>query len=119
MALSSPTTTIDSLTKEFESSLDSLPSKSDRNVGSSNVHKSNSTPSGNSLDIRQISNGQFVVKPQDNGRIKPEIITLNERGIPSEDNKHDSKASVNRNSIGHYSLGSHRYIFILFMGINN
>ena len=112
VALSSPTTTIDSLTKEFENSLDSLPLKSERNTGSSNGHKSNSIPVGNSLDIRQISNGQFVVKPQDNGRIRPEIVTLNECGKPSEDNEHDSGASINRNSIGHYSLGSHRYIFI-------
>ncbi|XP_022910260.1 WD repeat-containing protein 44 isoform X2 [Onthophagus taurus] len=96
-ALSSPTSTIESLTKEFECSLDKgkvIP-KSQSDL-SENKSKSASIKSGYSLDIKQISKGQFVVKAQN------DYVQENE-----ESNK-TSRGSASRSSIGHYSLGPHR-----------
>ncbi|XP_044263042.1 WD repeat-containing protein 44 isoform X2 [Tribolium madens] len=95
--LASPASTIESLTREFEHSLDRLPSESES--------KSSTLRSGHSLDIKQALKGQFVVKPQDNdslkagdvGKVKAEVA----QGA-------SPRGSSTRSSVGHYSLGPHR-----------
>lgn len=80
--LASPASTIESLTREFEHSLDRIPDVK-------------------SLDIKQVVQGQFVVKPQDNESSKAE---LNE----DETAPKSSRSGNTRSSVGHYSLGPHR-----------
>ncbi|EEZ99884.1 WD repeat-containing protein 44 [Tribolium castaneum] len=95
--LASPASTIESLTREFEHSLDRLPS--------GNESQSSTLRSGHSLDIKQALKGQFVVKPQDNeslkagegGKVKSEVV---QAASP--------RGSSTRSSVGHYSLGPHR-----------
>ncbi|XP_030759816.1 WD repeat-containing protein 44 isoform X2 [Sitophilus oryzae] len=131
--LASPASTIESLTREFEHSLDKLPSvstsksyKSDKVLMASDDSKSSTLKSGHSLDISQVSKGQFVVKPLDSQSIKGRIpshklpilptISVLEHTLsgperlttPSEDNSSTISKASNRSSVGHYSLGPHR-----------
>ncbi|KAJ8978340.1 hypothetical protein NQ317_011463 [Molorchus minor] len=80
--------TIESLTREFEHSLDRLPSikstKSDRIFHSDS--KSSTLKSGHSLNINQALKGQFVVKPQDNDSLKAQRISKISDS-PDEDNQ--------------------------------
>ncbi|KAJ8918039.1 hypothetical protein NQ315_011495 [Exocentrus adspersus] len=118
--LASPASTIESLTREFEHSLDRLPSvkstKSDRNYHSES--KSSTLRSGHSLDITQAIKGQFVVKPQDTDSLKAQGSSKgnespdkdHQLGIPVDNiNANNSpRGSTSRSSVGHYSLGPHR-----------
>ncbi|CAG9827624.1 unnamed protein product [Diabrotica balteata] len=118
--LASPATTIESLTREFEHSLDRLPSikstKSDRILGSES--QSSTLRSGHSLDIKQALKGQFVVKPQDNESLRARQSSKEDVDTDSQDkltvstektNVNSSpRGSGNRSSVGHYSLGPHR-----------
>lgn len=124
--LPSPTKTIESLTKELEHPLiktdKSLRKKSkslDKKLQRSTSSKSSSIRSGKSLDIKQATQGQFVVKPQDIDKLKAdrpvndgadEIIVDNLGGVYLNDSSSNIKTSHNRNSVGHYSLGPHRYV---------
>ncbi|XP_018570785.1 WD repeat-containing protein 44 [Anoplophora glabripennis] len=118
--LASPASTIESLTREFEHSLDRLPSikstKSDRNFR--NDSKSSTLRSGHSLDIMQVTKGQFVVKPQDNDSLKAQGSSKSAESadedrnlvIPANDisTNNSPRGSTSRSSVGHYSLGPHR-----------
>lgn len=104
------------MTREFEHSLDYLPSiKQDKQPVES---KSSSLRSGHSLDIKEATRGQFVVKPQDPDNAKA-MDSVKQAGESSKDeqlvvgspiNKGGSspRGSTNRSSVGHYSLGPHR-----------
>lgn len=120
-ALASPASTIESLTREFEHSLDCLPStKQDKQPFES---KSSSLRSGRSLDIREATRGQFVVKPQDPDNAKAVDGTKEESdgcksgqlpvASPSNKRGNSPRGSINRSSVGHYSLGPHRLDFCL------
>jgi hypothetical protein len=108
--LASPASTIESLTREFEHSLDRLPSvkstKSDKGGGS----KSSTLRSGHSLDIKEALKGQFVVKPQDTDSLKAQNSkeTVGEGGEKASRGSHSPRGASNRSSVGHYSLGPHR-----------
>lgn len=115
-ALASPASTIESLTREFEHSLDCLPSaKQEKQPAES---KSSSLRSGHSLDIREATRGQFVVKPQDTDNAKAADVGKQEGegskdehlavASPSSKGRSSPRGSTNRSSIGHYSLGPHR-----------
>ncbi|KAJ8953165.1 hypothetical protein NQ318_017193 [Aromia moschata] len=120
--LASPASTIESLTREFEHSLDRFPSvkstKSDRNFHSES--KSSTLRSGHSLNINQALKGQFVVKPQDNDSLKAQRISKSsdsqDEDVPTTLGSHLAEISANnsprgsssRSSVGHYSLGPHR-----------
>lgn len=118
--LASPATTIESLTREFEHSLDRLPSvkstKSDKCGGAES--QSSTLRSGHSLDIRQALKGQFVVRPHDNDSLKAQPASKGELESDSMDKlsvstektatTSSSPRSSNRSSLGHYSLGPHR-----------
>lgn len=112
--MASPASTIESITRELEHSLDSIPllKKSESTESS----KSASLHSRKSLDIKQATKGQFVVKPQDNdnykadGPSKEEMEQLKNVLLPTDSVKTPTgvRFSESRNSVGHYSLGSHR-----------
>lgn len=120
--LASPASTIESLTKEFEDSLDKLPnskSKLTPSDKSSESSKSSTIRSVHSLDIKQAIKGQYVVKPQDDDkskaegpsqeeveRLKIELLSANNEAPPVS----SPRSSAGRSSIGHYSLGPHRYV---------
>lgn len=118
--LASPASTIESLTREFEHSLDRLPSvkstKSDRNFHSDS--KSSTLRSGHSLDITQATKGQFVVKPQDNDSLKAHGSSKSNESADEEHHlgilvegigsNNSPRGSTSRSSVGHYSLGPHR-----------
>ncbi|KAF2894614.1 hypothetical protein ILUMI_11560 [Ignelater luminosus] len=118
--LASPASTIESLTKEFEDSLDKLPnskSKLTPSDKSSESSKSSTIRSVHSLDIKQAIKGQYVVKPQDDDKSKAEGPSLEEIErlkceLLSADNEapplSSPRSSAGRSSIGHYSLGPHR-----------
>lgn len=120
-ALASPASTIESLTREFEHSLDCLPSAKQEKQSSES--KSSSLRSGRSLDIREATRGQFVVKPQDPDNAKAVDGTKQESegcksgqlpvGSPSNKRGNSPRGSTNRSSVGHYSLGPHRLGFCL------
>lgn len=82
--------------------------------------KSATLRSGHSLDIRQATRGLFVVKPQDTESLKAERKDTEEakEDKPSGSSPlkpvNSPRGSANRSSIGHYSLGPHRY-FIFFL----
>ncbi|XP_060526545.1 WD repeat-containing protein 44 [Cylas formicarius] len=120
--LVSPASTIEYLTREFEHSLDCLPSvsnQSDKNVPS-DESKSSTLRSGKSLEISQALKGQFVVKPQDNDSLKAQRLGGGSLKDISEENKDSVSEKTdaprvssprrisNRSSLGHYSLGPHR-----------
>lgn len=117
--LVSPTSTIESLTREFEHSLDRLPSvkstKSEKTVRTDS--KSSTLRSGHSLDITQVLKGQFVVKPQDTESLKAQGSMISKNSSDEERDKRESdkglavdrsRDSSGRSSLGHYSLGPHR-----------
>ncbi|XP_057659565.1 WD repeat-containing protein 44 isoform X1 [Diorhabda carinulata] len=113
--LASPATTIESLTREFEHSLERLPSvkstKSEKILQSDQQSRSSTLRSGHSLDIRQAIKGQFVVKPQDNESLKARHSDNHDKLIVSIEKNNVSsspRGSGNRSSVGHYSLGPHR-----------
>ncbi|XP_076258235.1 WD repeat-containing protein 44 [Rhynchophorus ferrugineus] len=129
--LASPASTIESLTREFEHSLDRLPSssrsfKKEKNLfKTSDDSKSSTLKSGHSLDISQVTKGQFVVKPMDTESIKAEgtsfnisakvpitehVISGSERLTTTinEETLGTTSRNSNRSSLGHYSLGPHR-----------
>nr|XP_023024459.1 WD repeat-containing protein 44 [Leptinotarsa decemlineata] len=116
--LASPASTIESLTREFEHSLDQFPpSKLDEcDKFLPSEMKSFDLNTGHSLDIRQALKGQFVVKPQDNnipkGHISIRNIHNNEENInlstEIKNSENGARGSSNRSSLGHYSLGPHR-----------
>lgn len=114
--LASPASTIESLTREFEHSLDNLPSNKNDKTDLSSESKSSSLRSGHSLDIRQVIKGQFVVKAQDTDNSKADGSTHDldkgdkESTVKSSAQKptNSPRGSANRSSIGHYSLGPHR-----------
>lgn len=108
--LASPASTIESLTREFEHSLDRLPSFKSAKSNNSDRADTDTLKSGHSLDINQAIQGQFVVKPQDNEYSKAlpkavEKLQLKEE-LPSGANT--PRGSSSRSSVGHYSLGPHR-----------
>lgn len=111
-SLTSPTNAIDSLTRELEQTFETrLPERSESTESS----KSASLHSRKSLDIKQATKGQFVVKPQDNDIHRIECTSKEELEVkndlmPNEAQKTPSgvRFSASRNSVGHYSLGSHR-----------
>lgn len=114
--LASPASTIESLTREFEHSLDWLPSPAEENEKKSNS-KSSTLKSGNSLDIKQALKGQFVVKPQDNDSLKAQNCKFGGHhkdeqplvaGGPLCLTPNNTRDSSGRSSVGHYSLGPHR-----------
>lgn len=127
--LASPASTIESLTREFEHSLDyELPTKlhvieekpkSETSSRSSTI-KSVARELNYSLDIREATKGQYVVKPQDEDKSKAEgpspdelqrIEKLKEELLNSARAKMDShgrRVSASNNSIGRCSLGPHR-----------
>ncbi|KAM0730426.1 WD repeat-containing protein 44 [Formica fusca] len=88
--LPSPASTIESITREFE----------------------------HSLDIRSATKGQYVVKPQDEDKLKAEgpsseelerVARMKAELLSRTSNKSNSPlGSVSSNSIGRYSLGPHR-----------
>lgn len=118
--MASPASTIESLTREFEDSLDKLPISKSKGATdkSSDSSKSSTIRSVHSLDIRQACKGQYVVKPQDDDksraegpsqdeieRLKIELLSV-DTATPKPNSP---RSSAGRSSIGHYSLGSHRY----------
>lgn len=129
--LASPASTIESLTREFEHSLDfELPhksklnsieekSKSENSSRSSTIKSAVSRELDFSLDIKDATKGQYVVKPQDEDKSKAEGPSVEEmeriEKLKSEllnatkvDTNH--RSSTNGNSIGRSSLGPHRNI---------
>ncbi|XP_063906671.1 WD repeat-containing protein 44 isoform X2 [Zophobas morio] len=96
--LASPASTIESLTREFEHSLDRLPE--------------GKSQSGNSLDIKQALKGQFVVKPQDTDSLKAQSGVKESQEVETTSSTsrsgHSGRGSSTRSSVGHYSLGPHR-----------
>lgn len=124
--LVSPASTIESITREIERlpSVSSVKShKSDRIQVPSDESKASTLKSGHSLDISQITKGQFVVKPSDTESIKAQgtgfilskkpLIEQSETGqerltAPTEGSSNGVSRTSNRGSLGHYSLGPHR-----------
>lgn len=124
--LVSPASTIESITREIERlpSVSSVKShKSDRIQVPSDESKASTLKSGHSLDISQITKGQFVVKPSDTESIKAQgtgfilskkpLIEQSETGqerltAPTEGSSNGGSRTSNRGSLGHYSLGPHR-----------
>ncbi|XP_078033124.1 WD repeat-containing protein 44 isoform X1 [Augochlora pura] len=89
--LPSPASTIESITREFE----------------------------HSLDIRSATKGQYVVKPQDEDKLKAEGPSVEElerlerikaelMSVRSSDKSSSPMGSMSSNSIGRYSLGPHK-----------
>lgn len=125
--LASPASTIESLTREFEHSLDyELPHKSKLNSieersKSENSSKSSTIKSGASreldfsLDIRDATKGQYVVKPQDEDKSKAEGPTKEEverieklkSELLSNNKTGNQRGSTSGSSIGRSSLGPH------------
>lgn len=106
-------TDLELLTRELETSYESKPQAV--RTGSTESSKSASLHSRKSLDLRQATKGQFVVKPQDNdvykaeGPTKQEIEQLkNELQPDTLKSTSGVRFSASRNSVGHYSLGSNR-----------
>lgn len=131
--LVSPASTIESLTREFENSLDKLPESkvicsADKSSGSS---KSSTIRSIHSLDIKQAIKGHYVVKPQDDDvskaegpsideieRLKNELLLVQNQVSRSN----DPVKTTTRSGVGHYSLGPHRYFkidLVIFLNFNN
>ncbi|KAK4881029.1 hypothetical protein RN001_004348 [Aquatica leii] len=112
--LASPASTIESLTREFEDSLDKLPTSHKSKIAqfdkSGESSKSSTIRSIHSLDIRQALKGLYVVKPQDDDKSKAEgPPNLEANGNKAESVELPSpRSTAGRSSIGHYSLGSHR-----------
>ncbi|XP_025834788.1 WD repeat-containing protein 44 isoform X2 [Agrilus planipennis] len=122
--LASPASTIESLTREFEDSLDKMPTTanvrkslhSDKSSISSQSSKSSTLKSVHSLDLRQAIKGQYVVKPQDDDKFKAakssreemEFLQLDDRKETDKQPNVSPRASKSRGSVGHNSLGSHR-----------
>ncbi|XP_076295873.1 WD repeat-containing protein 44 isoform X1 [Lasioglossum baleicum] len=90
--LPSPASTIESITREFE----------------------------HSLDIRSATKGQYVVKPQDEDKLKAEGPSVEEleriervkaelMSVRSSDKSSSPMGSMSSNSIGRYSLGPHKF----------
>lgn len=115
--MASPASTIESLTRELEHSLDHLPTnKNERTELVSSESKSSSLRSGHSLDIRQAIKGQFVVKAQDTDNSKAGVLDLDSGNKElllknaSQKPTNSPRGSANRSSVGHCSLGPHRYV---------
>lgn len=115
--LASPASTIESLTREFEDSLDKLPvtkPKIQQHDKSGESSKSSTIKSIHSLDIRQAIKGLYVVKPQDDDKLKAapptadDVIVSPSQSKADGESRHSPRCSAGRSSIGHYSLGSHR-----------
>lgn len=91
------------MTREFEHSLDRLPE--------------GKSQSGNSLDIKQALKGQFVVKPQDTDSLKAQSGVKESQEVETTSSTsrsgHSGRGSSTRSSVGHYSLGPHRYFVLL------
>ncbi|XP_017786789.1 PREDICTED: WD repeat-containing protein 44 [Nicrophorus vespilloides] len=115
-SLTSPASTIETLTRELEHSLVSLPSKIHRleKTNSSESSKCSTIRSVHSLDITQVAKGLFVVRPLDSDKAK--AANTSKETLPEEkkaecaqdDNSTSQRGSTNRSSVGHYSLGPHR-----------
>lgn len=101
------------MTREFEHSLDCLPSTTKQENHKHNEAKSSSLRSGHSLDIKEATRGQFVVKPQDtdNAKAKQESDSVKDEAVatPNQQVGSNSRNGTNR-SVGHYSLGPHRLV---------
>lgn len=113
-ALASPASTIESLTREFEHSLDRLPASSKQDKQQHHEAKSSSLRSGHSLDIKEATRGQFVVKPQDTDNAKA-VSGVHQEGeevvtTPANQKVGSSSRSSTNRSVGHYSLGPHRLV---------
>lgn len=101
----------------MEHSLEKIPSLKSSKSGSTNSSKSASLHSRKSLDIKQATKGQFVVKPQDYDKSKVDDPSCEEDEHPNKnllkfEHKESSssiRGSASRNSVGHYSLGAQRY----------
>lgn len=126
--LASPASTIESLTREFEHSLDcdlpklkSIEEQSNSESSRSSTIKSVARELNYSLDIRDATKGQYVVKPQDEDKSKAEGPSKEEmqrieklkNELLSCANQGRSETTVRRvsasnNSIGRCSLGPHR-----------
>ncbi|KAG5895382.1 hypothetical protein JTB14_029605 [Gonioctena quinquepunctata] len=116
--LASPASTIESLTRELEHSLDQLPSVKSVESNKYFLTESHSLNlhTGQSLDIRQALKGQFVVKPQDNDSVKAQDLfgcdgygKEKKLSLTKEIISNSSpRGSSSRSSVGHYSLGPHR-----------
>lgn len=116
-ALASPASTIESLTREFEHSLDRLPATTKQDKQQQHHEtKSSSLRSGHSLDIKEATRGQFVVKPQDTDNSKAvsgahqeaeQVVTT-----PANQKVGSSSRSSTNRSVGHYSLGPHRLVVL-------
>ncbi|XP_044736392.1 WD repeat-containing protein 44 isoform X2 [Chrysoperla carnea] len=128
--LASPASTIESLTREFEHSLDKT------HYRHSSLDGDNQTKAGkicralrrefeHSLDIKSALQGQFVVKPQDEDKSRADgpssssqsqttkedsITTLKKELLDSRFKYKHNVNSVSSNNIGHSSLGPHRLI---------
>ncbi|CAG9772971.1 unnamed protein product [Ceutorhynchus assimilis] len=123
--LASPVSTIESLTREIERlpSMSSVKSHKSERLLHSDESKSSTLRSGHSLDITQVTKGQFVVKPMDTESIKAQgtgycikplkkaLVEHTMSGpdrLTSEDCPGNKSKTSNRSSLGHYSLGPHR-----------
>lgn len=74
-------------------------------ISMSNNSKSSTIKSVHGLDIREVTKGKFVVKPQD-----VLSIEADKDGKNTKDKEKASRGSTNRSSMGHYSLGPHRNV---------
>lgn len=87
----------------------------DKKLSRTTSSKSSSIRSGKSLDIKQVIQGQFVVKPQDMDNVRADIMYMDELQQLKDELDRDAKdpeasqrGSASRTSVGHYSLGPHR-----------
>ncbi|GJQ74779.1 hypothetical protein Trydic_g21623 [Trypoxylus dichotomus] len=113
--ISSPTSTIESLTREFEHALDKVPKSQPQAAEVDQVPeiyklKSSSIRSGHSLDITQLSNGSFVVKPQDHAKSKADAPGSDEdvEVLKSELLENPTTSSKSTRGSWTWSLGPHR-----------
>lgn len=111
--ISSPTSTIESLTREFEHALDKVPKSQSQIDDSDRIHelqkiKSNSIRSGHSLDITQLSNGSFVVKPQDHAKSKAEGPISDEDEVLKSEIENPTTSNKSTRGSWTWSLGPHR-----------
>ncbi|CAH0553276.1 unnamed protein product [Brassicogethes aeneus] len=112
--LDSPASTIESLTREFENSLDCTPPIKPTKSGKSS--QSSTLKSVHSLDITEATKGQFVVKPHDSDSLKAQggsrcadtVEGLCATSKETDSSNNTPRGSSNRSSVGHYSLGPHR-----------
>lgn len=101
------------MTREFEHSLDRLPSL--KREKPQTEAKSSSLRSGHSLDIKEATRGQFVVKAQDTdiSKAQQENEDVKDMPVATTSNKVGiaPRSSASRN-VGHFSLGPHRLVLL-------